>query len=88
MSLTKITPIRLIAIVLCLVALGTYFIFVPTPSHADEADCNCYYNNGKYSDQACRGKQRCSCNSDCSSCIWVDDPNYSTESLPEDGPNN
>jgi hypothetical protein len=63
---------RLVASVLCLLALSIYTTFMPTAVLADPPSCTC----GGGMDQQCSGGQRCIClstNGVCSNCVWNDD---------------
>jgi hypothetical protein len=71
----KLIRINLAALLLCIAAFGIYSAFSPVPVRADEGGCGCVYADQHYSDGACRCRQKCSCNADCTSCIWVNDPN-------------
>jgi hypothetical protein len=70
--LSKISWIRVTAIVACLLASGVYITLTPDRTVAEEASCTC----GGGMDQQCSGGQRCIClsqNGTCTSCVWNDD---------------
>jgi len=73
----KITSIRLIAILSCLLAIGTYAAFSPAPAKADEG-CSCTYAGQSYSEGACRSGQRCACNTNGEG-VWLDDSKCAPE---------
>jgi hypothetical protein len=71
--LSKISWIRVTAMVACLLALGVYITFMPNRKLAVEAaSCTC----GGGMDQQCSGGQRCIClstNGQCTGCQWSND---------------
>lgn len=67
----RTTLIRLVASVLCLLALSVYIAFAPAKINA--ASCTC----GGGMDNLCQAGQRCVClfqNQQCLRCVWNADP--------------
>jgi hypothetical protein len=61
---------KIVPSALCVLALAIYGFLAPSPTYSDPA-CQCVYAGQGYSNGACRGGQRCSCNGD--SATWYDD---------------
>lgn len=85
--IARTTRTRLIAVVLCLLALSVYFTFAPARSYAGSCTCGGGMNN------ACEGGAQCVCmsvNGVCTSCEWVQNSVNCKKDCPaiEEGPEN
>lgn len=65
---------RILALAMCVLALGVFFAFAPRPVSAE--DCQCVYGGDPFTPGACFNGQRCMCGSppNCG-CMWKDDAN-------------
>ena len=60
----KTKGLNIIAVGMCLCAIGAFSFFGPAPAHAQD---NCLYAGLAYSHNACRDNQRCN------NGVWADD---------------